>query len=133
VISESEDPAPEPGSPEPELGSEPEEPAAPGSRETTRFPRERSEDPDRRGKEFAVPPAREFTGTGNALIGTVEVRSPVVVRWRSRGRFGLEFGREAFPIIAPSRSGQLVVPPFRFELVRVIASGRWTITVTPQG
>jgi hypothetical protein len=112
--------------------SEPGE-AAPGEPRRTRFPRERREDPNRRGREFVVPPAREFTGTGNALIGTVVVSEPVVVRWRSRGRFGLEFGRESFPIVAPSRSGQLVVPPFRFDFVRVVASGRWTISVTPQG
>jgi hypothetical protein len=112
--------------------SEPGE-AAPGEPRKTRFPRERREDPSRRGREFVVPPAREFTGTGNALIGTVVVSEPVVVRWRSRGRFGLEFGRESFPIVAPSRSGQLAVPPFRFDFVRVVASGRWTITVTPQG
>ena len=116
------EPVPTETAPEPELG----EP------ERTRVPRERREDPDQRGKRFVVPPAREFTGTGNALIGTVIVREPVVVRWRARGRFGLEFGREAFPIVAPSRSGQLVVPPFRFDLVRVLAGGRWTITVTPQ-
>jgi hypothetical protein len=110
------------------------EPQAPSGAEpdTTRFPRERRKDPDRRGKRFLVPPAREFTGTGNALIGTVDVRQPALVKWTARGRFGLEFGQEAFPIIAPSRSGQLVVPPYRFELVRVLAKGRWTITVTPQ-
>jgi hypothetical protein len=136
-----EDPAGEPAPSEPAPGESggstsgeaPPGESAPGEPTKTRFPRERSEDPDRRGGEFVVPPAREFTGAGNALIGTVVVSQPVVVRWRSRGRFGLEFGREAFPIVAPSRSGQLVVPPFTFELVRVVASGSWTITVTPQG
>jgi hypothetical protein len=103
-----------------------------GDPQRTRFPRERRQHPDRRGKRFSVPPAHEFTGTGNALIGTVDVRQPAVVNWRARGRFGLEFGQEAFPIIAPSKSGQLVIPPYRFDLVRVLAKGRWTITVTPQ-
>jgi hypothetical protein len=129
--------APEPSAPEPSATAEP-EPAEPqpapaeGQPERTRFRRERRRDPDRRGKRFSVPPAHEFTGTGNALIGTVDVREPAIVRWKARGRFGLEFGREAFPIIAPSKSGQLVVPPYRFDLVRVLAKGPWTITVMPQ-
>jgi hypothetical protein len=121
--------------PEPEPGLETPAPAEPqpGRRpEKTRFPRERRKDPDRRGRRFSVPPAHQFTGNGNALIGTVDVRAPALVKWRARGQFGLEFGQEAFPIIAPSKSGQLVVPPYRFELVRVFAQGPWTITVTPQ-
>jgi hypothetical protein len=122
-------PAPEASAPE---ATAPEPSAPAGESNTTRFPRERNEDPSRSGKRFSVPPAHEFTGTGNTLIGTVNVRQPALVKWTSRGDFGLEFGREAFPIIAPSRSGQLVVPPYRFELVRVLAKGRWTITVTPQ-
>jgi hypothetical protein len=132
----------DPPSAQPEA-SAPFEPSAPSERSaesevrskpnTTRFQREQRKDPDRRGKRFLVPPAHTFTGTGNALIGTVDVRQPALVRWRSRGSFGLEFGQEAFPIVAPSRSGQLVVPPYRFELVRVLANGRWTITVTPEG
>jgi hypothetical protein len=123
--------------PAPTTATEPEpepETSAPEERppEKTRFRRERRKDPDRRGKRFSVPPAHEFTGNGNALIGTVDVRRPALVKWKARGRFGLEFGQEAFPIIAPSKSGQLVVPPYRFDLVRVLAQGPWTITVTPQ-
>ena len=34
--------------------------------------------------------------------------------------------------IRDRRSGQLVVPPYRFEQVRVIARGRWTIRIVPQ-
>jgi hypothetical protein len=123
---------PEP-EPEPELETPAPAEPQPGRRpEKTRFPRERRKDPDRRGRRFSVPPAHQFTGNGNALIGTVDVRRPALVKWKARGRFGLEFGQEAFPIIAPSKSGQLVVPPYRFELVRVFAQGPWTITVTPQ-
>jgi hypothetical protein len=103
-----------------------------GAPQRTTFPREPKRRPDRRGKRFSVPPPHEFRGSGDALIGTVDVRRPAIVRWRARGRFGLEFGQQAFPIVAPSRSGELVVPPYRFELVRVLAKGRWTITVTPQ-
>ena len=136
-----EDPSGEPAAGEPppeeappgESGGEPSGSGSGGEPTQTSFPRERRKDPNRRGREFVVPPAREFSGTGNALIGTVVVSEPAVVRWRSRGRFGLEFGRESFPIVAPSRSGELVVPPFRFDFVRVVASGRWTISVTPQG
>jgi hypothetical protein len=129
--------APEPSAPEPAAPAEPEptepQPAlARGQPQRTRFRRERRNDPNRRGKRFSVPPAHEFTGNGNALIGTVDVRQPAIVKWKARGRFGLEFGREAFPIIAPSRSGELVVPPYRFDLVRVLAKGPWTITVMPQ-
>ena len=90
-------------------------------------------DPDRTGRRFSVPPRQRFTGTGNALIGTVDVRAPAVVRWRSSGHFEVQFGREAFPIVAPSKSGQVVVPPYRLERVRVLADRPWTITVTPQG
>jgi hypothetical protein len=123
-----------PGEPElePTPAPEPAPPAASQPDRTT-FPRERDRDPNRRGKRFSVPPAHEFTGSGNALIGTVDVRQPAIVKWRARGRFGLEFGQEAFPIVAPSRSGQLVVPPYRYEQVRVLATGPWTITVTPRG
>jgi hypothetical protein len=111
----------------------PEPPSDTPPRKTT-FKQEVRKDPSKRGGTFAVPPAQRFSGRGNALIGTVDVKAPSVVKWRTRGgNFGLEFGREAFPIVAPSRSGQLVIPPFRFELVRVLAEGRWTITVTPQG
>jgi hypothetical protein len=136
------EPAPEaPTTPEPEPAPETPGPAAPPKEndepatgtEKTHFPRERKQsqnDPPKR--EFAIPPAREFSGTGNASLGTVNLRQPAVVRWTTKGRFELRFGREAFPIIAPSPSGQLVVPPYNFELVRVIASGRWKITITPQ-
>jgi hypothetical protein len=116
-----------------EPNGEPAPPSGAPPRKTT-FKREVRKDPSKRGGSFSVPPAQRFTGSGNALIGTVDVTAPAIVKWRTRGgNFGLEFGREAFPIIAPSRSGQLVIPPFRFELVRVLADGRWTITVTPQG
>jgi hypothetical protein len=99
----------------------------------TQFPRERGKqrnDPPER--EFKVPPAREFSGTGNASLGTVNVSTAAIVKWTTKGRFELRFGRESFPIVAPSPSGQLIVPPYRFERVRVIARGRWTIRIVPQ-
>jgi hypothetical protein len=83
-------------------------------------------------RDFAVPPAREFSGTGNAALGNVSLNKPAVVKWSTNGRFELRFGRENFPIIAPSASGQLIVPPYSFEQVRVIARGRWKISITPQ-
>jgi hypothetical protein len=99
----------------------------------TRFPHNRRE---RRARpiphDFAIPPAREFSGNGNARLGTVDLRQPSVVKWSTQGRFELRFGREAFPIIAPSATGQLIVPAYSFELVRVIANGRWKISITPQ-
>jgi hypothetical protein len=109
-------------------------PATGGAPRKTRFPRERKQtvnnDPPER--VFTVPPAREFTGNGNATLGTVNLSRAAVVKWTTTGRFELRFGRESFPIIAPSPSGQLAVPPYNFEQVRVIAKGRWTITITPQ-
>jgi len=128
TISESEDtqPAEEPG-------DEPAETQSEGTAQKTRFPRERRKpdnDPPRR--EFAIPPAREFSGNGNATLGTVNLSQPAVVKWTTKGRFELRFGRENFPIVAPSPSGQLIVPPYSFERVRVIAKGRWTISITPQ-
>ena len=81
---------------------------------------------------FEVPPAREFSGTGNASLGTVDLSKEAIVKWTTKGRFELRFGREEFPIVAPSPSGQLIVPPYRFEKVRVIARGRWTIRIVPQ-
>jgi hypothetical protein len=109
-------------------------PATGGAPSKTNFPRERKQsgknDPPER--VFAVPPPREFTGNGNATLGTVNLSRPAVVKWTTTGRFELRFGRESFPIVAPSPSGQLAVPPYNFEQVRVIAKGRWTITITPQ-
>jgi hypothetical protein len=81
---------------------------------------------------LAVPPAREFSGTGNKRLGTVDLRVTSLLRWRAKGHFEVRFGREDFSILAPTKSGQLVVPAFRFDKVRVIARGRWKITVTPQ-
>ena len=52
----------------------------------------------------------------------MQVLQPAVVRWRTKGRFELRFGREAFPITAPTATGQLIVPPYSFEQVRVIAT-----------
>src|SRR5215211_1043927 len=135
VPTETEPPDTAPAQPEPqEPDATPpatptaEEPAAGGERKTT-FPRERAErEDDPPDREFAIPPAREFSGTGNATLGTVNLSQPAVVRWTTKGRFGLRFGRENFPIVAPSPSGQLIVPPYNFEQVRVIASGRWKIT-----
>jgi hypothetical protein len=102
------------------------------ARKTT-FPRERRKPQnDRPQRKFAIPPAREFSGTGNATLGTVDLRQSAVVKWTTQGRFELRFGREDFPIIAPSPSGQLIVPPYNFERVRVIARGRWKISITPQ-
>jgi hypothetical protein len=130
---EPEPTAPEPG-PEPE--QQPQEPDVATERDkpaSTQFPREgkqpRDDPPDR---AFEVPPAREFSGAGNARLGTVNVSTAAIVKWTTTGRFELRFGREAFPIVAPSPSGQLVVPPYRFEQVRVIARGRWTIRIVPQ-
>jgi hypothetical protein len=127
---------PEPTAPQPE--QQPQEPPAPKQKTTggtrkTSFPRERAKrqnDPPER--VFKVPPAREFSGNGNASLGTVNLRQEAIVKWTTSGKFELRFGREAFPIIAPSPSGQLIVPPYRFEQVRVIARGRWTIKILPQ-
>jgi outer membrane biosynthesis protein TonB len=120
--------------PEPEQTEQPQQPeqATPPKRET-RFKREQgtpSDDPPQR--RFVVPPAREFSGEGNAQLGTVNVKTTAVLKWSSKGRLEIRFGREAFPIVAPTKSGQLVLPPFRFERVRVLAAGRWKITVSPQ-
>jgi hypothetical protein len=109
-------------------------PTAGAAPRKTEFPRERKQttknDPPERA--FTVPPAREFSGTGNATLGTVNLSRAAVVKWTTSGRFELRFGRESFPIVAPSPSGQLAVPPYNFEQVRVIAKGRWTITITPE-
>jgi hypothetical protein len=109
-------------------------PAAGDAPRKTEFPRERKQnaknDPPER--VFTVPPSREFSGSGNATLGTVNVSRAAVVKWTTSGRFELRFGRESFPIVAPSPSGQLAVPPYNFEQVRVIAKGRWTITITPE-
>ncbi len=135
-------PAPDPPTetaeqpPEPVLEPPPEPAPADAPASTTRktrFPRERKQpDNDPAPRNFAIPPAREFSGTGNASLGTVQVLEPAVVRWRTKGRFELRFGRESFPITAPSATGQLIVPPYSFDKVRVIATGRWTIRITPQ-
>jgi hypothetical protein len=82
--------------------------------------------------DFSVPPAQKFSGTGNASLGTVDVRSTAILRWRSAGHFEVRFGQSQFAIIAPTKTGQLQVPPFRFDHVRVLARGRWTIWVSPQ-
>ena len=109
-------------------------PATGGAPRKTNFPRERKQsvEDDPPERVFAVPPAREFTGNGNATLGTVNLSRPAVVKWTTTGRFELRFGRESFPIIAPSPSGPLAVPPYNFEQVRVIAKGRWTIKIAPQ-
>jgi hypothetical protein len=80
-----------------------------------------------------VPPAHVFSGTGTTWLGTIELSKAAVVRWSAAGKLSIRFGRERFPVIAPSHSGQLAVPPYSFELVRVISDGRWRIEVTPQG
>jgi hypothetical protein len=134
LVPTEEEPA-APG-PEPQQEDPPQEPdAAPNRDEPTRtqFPRERKQqqnDPPTR--VFEVPPAREFSGTGNASLGTVNLSTAAIVKWTTKGRFELRFGREGFPIVAPSPSGQLIVPPYRFEQLRVIARGRWTIRIVPQ-
>ena len=79
-----------------------------------------------------VPPARVFSGTGNKRLGTVDLRATSILRWRAKGHFEVRFGQQDFSIIAPTKSGQLVVPAFRFDHVRVVARGRWRITVSPQ-
>jgi hypothetical protein len=108
------------------------EPAA-GPMRKTHFKREKGKSTnDKPQREFAVPPAREFSGEGNARLGTVDVKATSILKWKTKGRFEVRFGREDFPVIAPTKSGQLVLPPFRFERVRVIAAGRWKITISPQ-
>ena len=136
VVPTEQEPAAPQGEAEPEQEQQPQEPGAAPKQDKparTQFPRERTEQrndpPDR---VFEVPPGREFSGTGNATLGTVNVSQPAIVKWTTKGRFELRFGREDFPIVAPSPSGQLVVPPYRFEQVRVIARGRWTIRILPQ-
>ena len=117
----------------PDQTQPPPAPSKPRDARKTSFPRERGKtqnDPPQR--DFAIPPAREFSGNGNATLGNVDLRQSAVVRWRTNGRFELRFGREDFPIIAPSASGQLIVPPYNFKRVRVVAQGRWKITITPQ-
>jgi hypothetical protein len=133
--TEQEPEAPEPA-PQAEAENPPQEPNASTEQDKptrTRFPRERTNKRnDAPERVFAVPPAREFSGTGNASLGTVDVTKEAMVKWTTKGPFELRFGREEFPIVAPSPSGQLIVPPYRFEKVRVIARGRWTIRIVPQ-
>jgi hypothetical protein len=105
-----------------------------GPTRKTHFKREpkgaqRDDAPDR---QFVVPPPHEFSGEGNAHLGTIDVKATSVLKWRTKGRFEVRFGREAFPIIAPTSTGQLVVPPFLFSDVSVVAKGRWRITISPQ-
>jgi hypothetical protein len=104
-----------------------------GPKQKTHFKRESvkstNDEPERK---FAVPPAREFSGDGNARLGTVNVKTNAILRWRSKGRLEIRFGRENFPIVAPTRKGQLVLPPFLFEQVRVLAARSWKITISPQ-
>jgi hypothetical protein len=106
----------------------------PGGGRTTTFPRERAqrEPDDPVQRRFAVPPAQRFSGTGNARLGNVNIKQTSLVKWSTSGRFELRFGREAFPITAPSEKGQLVVPAYNFTQVRVIASGPWRISIIPQ-
>ena len=115
----------------------PQQPAAdpaPGGGKTTTFPHERPqrEPDDPVQRRFAIPPARHFTGTGNARLGNVNIKQTSLVKWSTKGSFELRFGREAFPIIAPSKKGQLVVPAYNFTQVRVLASGRWKVSIIPQ-
>jgi hypothetical protein len=112
---------------------EPSEPTTTEGTRRTSFPSDRRKRRARHiPKRFAIPPAREFSGSGNANLGTVEIRSPAVVKWSSEGTLTIQFGREEFPIVAPSARGELIVPPYSFTKVRVIASGRWKITIKPQ-
>ena len=62
----------------------------------------------------------------------MNIKQTSVVKWSTSGSFELRFGREAFPIIAPSKKGQLVVPAYNFTQVRVLASGPWKISIIPQ-
>ena len=113
--------------PQPDGSTKPDKPTQ------TQFPRERTNKRnDAPERVFEVPPAREFSGTGNASLGTVDLSKEAIVKWTTKGRFELRFGREEFPIVAPAATGELIVPPYRFELVRVIAKGRWRISITPQ-
>jgi hypothetical protein len=107
-------------------------PAAPKSK--THFKRERSvkSNNDKPERKFAVPPAREFSGDGNAHLGTVDVKTNAVLKWSSKSRLEIRFGRESFPVVAPTKTGQLVLPPFLFEQVRVVAARPWKITISPQ-
>jgi cytoskeletal protein RodZ len=82
--------------------------------------------------DFSVPPGRKFSGTGNASLGTVNVSATSILRWRAKGHFEVRFGRQDFSVIAPTKTGQIVIPPFNFNRVRVIARGAWTIWVSPQ-
>jgi hypothetical protein len=110
-------------------------PAAPSAapKQKTHFKRERGKsNNDQPQKHFGVPPAREFSGNGNAQLGTVNVKATSVLKWSAKGHLEIRFGPEAFPIVAPTSSGQLVLPPYRFERVRVVAAGRWKITISPQ-
>ena len=119
--------APEPTQPAPQ-------PSEKQNARKTQFPPAARDKPnnDPPQRDFSIPPAREFSGTGNATLGNVNLRQPAVVKWTTQGRFELRFGREDFPIVAPSASGELIVPPYNFERVRVIAHGRWKISITPQ-
>jgi hypothetical protein len=106
-----------------------------GGVQKTHFKREpkkqpQDDEPDR--NRFAVPPAQQFSGEGNASLGTVDVKANSILKWKARGRLEIRFGREAFPIVAPTKSGQLVLPPFLFTKVRVLAAGPWKITINPQ-
>jgi hypothetical protein len=123
-----------PTAPEPKLGDD--NPPS-GGTQKTHFKREpkakqQQQQNDKPARRFAVPPAQQFSGEGNASLGTVDVKANSLLKWKARGRLEIRFGREAFPIVAPTKSGQLVLPPFLFEKVRVIAGGPWKITISPQ-
>jgi hypothetical protein len=125
------DTAQAPSPDEPSLGDD----AGSGGVQKTHFKREpkkqpQDDEPDR--NRFAVPPAQQFSGEGNASLGTVDVKANSILKWKAHGRLEIRFGREAFPIVAPTKSGQLVLPPFLFTKVRVLAGGPWKITINPQ-
>lgn len=131
--AEPEQPAPTTTAPSPEQPAPGDDSASGGTQKThfKREPKSRQQN-DKPDRSFAVPPARQFSGNGNASLGTVDVKANSLLKWKARGRLEIRFGREAFPIVAPTNSGQLVLPPFLFTKVRVLAAGPWKITVSPQ-
>jgi hypothetical protein len=77
--------------------------------------------------------SKHWSGKGSKTLGTVVIARTSVVKWTSTGKlFSLtDKAKKIKKVSGKARSGQSFIAKGTYRVVRVIAKGRWTLTVTP--
>jgi hypothetical protein len=81
-----------------------------------------------------IGPPKQWSGTGNQVLGTIALPRNVVVHWTvSGGQFAVADGSGKLAISGKGATGQSFAASGRYAAVKVTANGKWTLTMASLG